>query len=96
MNVFAAHRKMAAMKMKLAGWIKRVDCGNLGSFKSLISFMSDENKSFGCKINNGINSLTFEVGCTCLSRTLGNGGFFLYLQETLRSGKMSTDLFWQS
>lgn len=32
--------------MKLASWIKKGDCGDLGSFSPLITFMSDEKKSF--------------------------------------------------
>lgn len=44
MNVFTAHNKIVAMKMKLASWIKKVYCGNLGSFEPLSSFSSDKNK----------------------------------------------------
>lgn len=42
-NVFTAHNKIVAMKMKLASWIKKIDCGNLESFEPLSSFSSDEN-----------------------------------------------------
>lgn len=72
--------KLAAMKMKLASWIKKVDCEDLGSFESLSSFTHDGNKNFSCKINKNIDSLSFEVDCTCLSWTLRNEGFSLHLQ----------------
>lgn len=42
-NVFTAHNKIAAMKRKLVSWIKKVDCGSLGSFEPLSSFISDKN-----------------------------------------------------
>lgn len=45
MNAFTTH-KVAAVKMKLATWIKKVDCGDLGSFESLSSFTHDGNKNF--------------------------------------------------
>ena len=66
---------MTAMKMNLARWVKKVDGEDLVSFESQISFTSDENNGFSCKINNSTGSFDFEVDCTCLSRMLGEGGF---------------------
>lgn len=79
--------KLAAMKMKLASWIKKVDCEDLGSFESLSSFTHDGNKNFSSKINKNIDSLSFEVDCTCLSWTLRNEGFSLHFSSLQGLGK---------
>lgn len=49
MNAFTAHSKVAAMKMKLATWIKKVDCGDLGPFESLSSFNVMEIRTLAVK-----------------------------------------------